>query len=359
VDWSLLACGTSGHVTYAPAEAAVRRQLRAPTGSGEAWRCLRCGTFVPGEAQASGPAAQAPAPRRDKEVRSAIILRVFAVERFVRGLAVAALAVVVWRFEYSHLSVEQAFERERPVLHSLFEQLGINIDHSKLVGLITRALTLSPTTLRWLAVGLAVYAVIELIEGTGLWLAKRWGEYFAMVATSLGLPYEIYELITKVTVFKLALFGVNLLLVLYLVITRRLFGVRGGKQAYEARLRSESIMDAAISAAAAQPDPAAGPAPPATAPVPPPPPPAAVPLPPAPTAVPPSSAPAPVPPAAVPPWPAPGLDPPPPVPGAASTAARQVLDPGTARDTPAPGPASGTAHDPATAVGGDPARTAP
>jgi uncharacterized membrane protein (DUF2068 family) len=338
VDWSLLACGTSGHVTYAPAEAAVRRQLRAPTGSGEAWRCLRCGTFVPGEAQASGPAAQAPAPRRDKEVRSAIILRVFAVERFVRGLAVAALAVVVWRFEYSHLSVEQAFERERPVLHSLFEQLGINIDHSKLVGLITRALTLSPTTLRWLAVGLAFYAVIELIEGTGLWLAKRWGEYFAMVATSLGLPYEIYELITKVTVFKLALFGVNLLLVLYLVITRRLFGVRGGKQAYDARLRSESIMDAAIKAAAAQPDPAAGPTPP-----------------------PPASA-------AVPPPLTPGSDLPPPVPRAASTAAREVPDPrtarevpahGTARDTPAPGPASGTAHDPATAVGGDPARTAP
>ena len=266
MDWSLLACGTSGHVTYAPTEADVREQLCAQTASGEAWRCLRCATFVPGEPQASGPAAQAPAPRRDKEVRSAVILRVFAVERFVRGLAVAALAVVVWRLEYSHVSVEQAFARERPILHSLFEQLGINIDHSKLVGLITRALALSPATLRWLAIGLAVYAVIELIEGTGLWLAKRWGEYFAMVATSLGLPYEIYELASKVTVTKLILFSVNLLLVLYLVITRRLFGVRGGKHAYEARLRSESLMEAAINAAAADQEAAAEPAPPAPAP---------------------------------------------------------------------------------------------
>jgi uncharacterized membrane protein (DUF2068 family) len=332
VDWSLLACGTSGHVTYAPTEAGVRRQLRAPTESGEAWRCLRCDTFVPGEPQASGPAAQAPAPRRDKEVRSAIILRVFAVERFVRGLAVAALAVVVWRLQYSHLSVEQAFERERPVLHSLFEQLGINIDHSKLVGLITRALTLSPATLRWLAVGLVVYAVIELIEGTGLWLAKRWGEYFAMVATSLGLPYEIYELILKVTVFKLALFGVNLLLVVYLVITRRLFGVRGGKHAYEARLRSESLMDAAITAAAAEPDPAAA--------APPPPAPAAAQLP-----------------------PATGSGTPPPGPGTALRAARDTPPPAPApapaRDTPAPGPAPGTTQDAAAKTGTDPARTAP
>jgi len=246
VDWSLLACGTSGHVTYAPDEADVRGQLTTQTESGEAWRCLRCGTFVLGEAQASGPAAQAPSVRRDKEVRSAIILRIFAIERFIRGLAVAALAVVVWRFRYSQVSVEEAFQRERPILHSLFEQLGINIDHSKLVGLIQHALTLSPTTLQWLSLALAAYGVIELIEGTGLWLGRRWGEYFAMVATSLGLPYEIYELASRFTVFKLALFAVNLLLVLYLVITRRLFGVRGGKEAYEARLRSESIMDAAI-----------------------------------------------------------------------------------------------------------------
>ncbi len=261
MDWSLLACGTSGHVTYAPTEAGVRERLTARTESGEAWRCLRCGSFVPGEAQASGPAAQAPAVRRGKEVRSAVILRVFAIERFLRGLAVAVLAFVVWRFEYSQVSVEEAFERERPVLRSLFEQLGINIDHSKLVGLIQHALTLNPSTLRWLAIGLAAYAVIELIEGTGLWLGRRWGEYFAMVATSLGLPYEIYELAEKITITRLLLFGVNLLLVLYLVITKRLFGLRGGKRAYDARLRSESIMDAAITAAAAADSPRDAPGP--------------------------------------------------------------------------------------------------
>ena len=261
MDWSLLACGTSGHVTYAPTEAGVRERLTARTESGEAWRCLRCGSFVPGEAQASGPAAQAPAVRRGKEVRSAVILRVFAIERFLRGLAVAVLAFVVWRFEYSQVSVEEAFERERPVLRSLFEQLGINIDHSKLVGLIQHALTLNPSTLRWLAIGLAAYAVIELIEGTGLWLGWRWGEYFAMVATSLGLPYEIYELAEKITITRLLLFGVNLLLVLYLVITKRLFGLRGGKRAYDARLRSESIMDAAITAAAAADSPRDAPGP--------------------------------------------------------------------------------------------------
>jgi uncharacterized membrane protein (DUF2068 family) len=251
VDWSLIDCGRKGHLTYAPAEAGVRRQLRAQAESGEAWRCLRCGAYVAGEPLMSGPAAEAPLVPRGKEVRSALILRVFAVERFLRALAVAAIAFVVWRFEYARETIEQAFDRERPELRSLFHQLGYNIDNSKLVGLFNRALTLSPTTIKLLAIGLACYAAIEVVEGVGLWVGKRWGEYFAMVATSVGLPFEIYDLVNKVSTIGLILFAINLFLVLYLVITKRLFGVRGGKKAYDARLRSESIMDAAIAAAAA------------------------------------------------------------------------------------------------------------
>jgi uncharacterized membrane protein (DUF2068 family) len=249
VDWSLLSCGRSGHITYAPAEPAVASQLRAETESGEAWRCLRCGAYVTGEPMASGPAAEAPAVRRGVQVRSAVILRLFAIERFVRALIVGALAFVVWRFGYSRGSIEQAFDRDRPVLRSLFHQLGYNIDNSKLVGLFNRALTLSPATIKLLATGLAIYAVIEIVEGTGLWVAKRWGEYFAMVATSVGLPFEVYDLVHKASATGAILLAINLALVLYLVITKRLFGVRGGKRAYDARLHSESIMDAAVATA--------------------------------------------------------------------------------------------------------------
>jgi hypothetical protein len=45
---------------------------------------------------------------------------------------------------------------------------------------------------------------------------------------------------------------INLLLVAYLVWSKRLFGVRGGKQAYEARLRTESFIE--IEQAALAPD---------------------------------------------------------------------------------------------------------
>jgi len=251
VDWSLHGCARAGHITYAPAEPELREQLSAQTTWGEAWQCLRCAAFIIGMPQGTGPAGQAPLVRRGVEIRSTLILRIFAVERVLRALFFGAAAYVVWRFKNAQASIEQTFQRELPIVRTLFRQLGYNVDHSKLVGLIQHALTLSPKTISLLVGGLAAYAVVELIEALGLWLAKRWGEYFAMVVTSLGLPYEIYDMTSKITVTRVALFAVNLALVLYLVITKRLLGVRGGKRAYEARLRSQSVMQEAVNAAAA------------------------------------------------------------------------------------------------------------
>jgi uncharacterized membrane protein (DUF2068 family) len=262
MDWSQLACGTSGHTTFEPDEPALRERLGVATTGGMAWRCLRCGTFVIGAPAYHGPAASAPRVRRDSEVRSFLVLRVFAIERFLRALVFAALGYGIWRFKTSRLSIEQAFNNELPGLRLLFRELGYNIDHSKLLGLIQHAFTLNQRTLTYLAAGAAAYAGIEIVEGIGLWLGKRWGEYFAVVVTSLGLPYEVYDLTAKVTVLRAVAFAINLALVVYLLVTRRLFGIRGGKKAYEARLRSASILDAELAALAAQDDQAvpAGPA---------------------------------------------------------------------------------------------------
>jgi uncharacterized membrane protein (DUF2068 family) len=258
MDWSLLGCGAGGHVTFAPDEPALRERFRATATDGEAWRCLRCGTFAIGPPTVKGPAAAAPHVRRGKELRSAFILRAFAVERFLRALLFAALAIGVWRFEVSRLTVEQAYDRELPAVRTLLLQLGFNVNHSKLLGLINEAFRLNPNTLALLAILAAGYAVLEVVEGTGLWLLKRWGEYFAMVATSVFLPYEIYDLTVKVTVLRLLAFLVNLALVIYLVVAKRLFGVRGGKKAYEAARRAESLLDAEIAAVEAE---RSGPAP--------------------------------------------------------------------------------------------------
>jgi uncharacterized membrane protein (DUF2068 family) len=194
--------------------------------------------------------------KRGKELRSAFILKLFAVERIVRALVFGVLAYALWRFSASRLSLEAAFDRELPVFRSLLRQLGFNVDHSKLLGLIQSAFTVNSHTLTWLAIGALGYAVVEVIEAAGLWLGRRWGEYFAMIATSAGLPFEIYELTDRITVLRLLAFAINLALVAYLIITKRLIRVRGGKKAYVAHLRGDSILETAeaslATAAAAQ-----------------------------------------------------------------------------------------------------------
>ncbi|HET7014138.1 MAG TPA: DUF2127 domain-containing protein [Streptosporangiaceae bacterium] len=254
MDWNLYRCGRIGHITYAPDEPALKKYMRAAAAGGELWRCLRCGTFVKQEPDGSGPAVDAPVVKRGKEIRSELILRFFAVERFIRFLLFGGVAYAIWQFGHSKQTIQHAFDNDLPIIRSTFNQLGFNIDHSKLLIDIRTALHFSQSMLTLIAVGVALFAIVELVEGIGLWLSKRWGEYFAMIVTSLGLPYEIWDLTRSVTWTKLLLFAINLALVAYLVLTKRLFGARGGAKAFEESLRSASIFDEAAHEAKAADD---------------------------------------------------------------------------------------------------------
>ena len=187
MDWSLFGCARKGHVTYAPSEPELRERLMAPTPAGQAWRCLRCGAYATDGQHGSGPAAEAPLVRRGKELRSELLLRIFAVERFLRFLVLGApptaMAVPV-----RPAGVQRAFNDALPAIRDLYGA-GFDIAHSKLLGFIQHSFTLNPACC-CIAIGLAVYAVIELVEPSGCG-GSRWGEYFAMVATSVFLPYEI------------------------------------------------------------------------------------------------------------------------------------------------------------------------
>lgn len=252
MDWSLYRCGRNGHITYAPEESHLREQMRARSASAELWQCLRCGAYVTGQPHGTGPAAKAPAVRRGKQIRGDLILRLFAIERGLRVLLFGVVAYGIWRFASSRLTLTEAINRDVPIVRSLLKQLGFSINQSLLTKLES-LLHVSSTKLTLIAAGVTALAVISGIEAFALWQARRWGEYFAMIVTSLGLPLEVIELYKAITATKTTLFVLNLILVVYLVVSRRLFGVRGGKRAYEERLQADSVIDEAAKAAAASP----------------------------------------------------------------------------------------------------------
>ena len=130
-------------------------------------------------------------------------MRALAIERAFRCAIFPLMAAGVFKVSGSRERLQHALEQDIPLLKPLANQIGWDPENSKLVRHIAHAFALSSSTLQWIAVGLAAYALIELIEAVGLWLMKRWGEYFAVIATSVFLPLEIYELTEKITAMRL------------------------------------------------------------------------------------------------------------------------------------------------------------
>ncbi len=251
MDWNLRSCARGGHVTYAPDEPAYRAKLTAETPLGDAWRCLRCGDYILGDAHGRGPADNAPVLLRGKALRSAFILRLLAIERWVRGGIILLLGLAVLRFKSTKVTLKELFDRDLKSLKPFFDQIHFNVADSGTVKAIDNAFRAHQSTLDLVAAFLIFYGLLQLIEGVGLWLLKRWGEYFAVVATSLFIPLEVYELTEKITWLRIVAFLVNLAAVVYLLLSKRLFGLRGGHAAYEAEQNEASLLEVETSAAGA------------------------------------------------------------------------------------------------------------
>lgn len=69
----------------------------------------------------------------------------------------------------------------------------------------------------WIAAALFAYAALFTVEGTGLWLGKRWGEWLTVIATTSFVPFEVYELARRATVLRGVLLAVNVAIVIYLI----------------------------------------------------------------------------------------------------------------------------------------------
>lgn len=250
-DWDRRACAWRGHVTYAPDEVALRERLHAATPVGDAWRCLRCGDFALGPPRGSGPAANAPLVLRGRALRDAVIIRAIAVERFLRGLFVLLAAYAVWRFSNSKAAVHRLFNENLTVFRPVARHFHYDLDHSPVVDTVRKVFQYGHSTLLVVAIALLAYALIELVEGVGLWMLKRWAEYLAVVATAAFLPLEIYELTEKVSGLRLATFVLNVLVVVYIALSKRLFGLRGGRAAFEAERHGASLLEVELAAGTA------------------------------------------------------------------------------------------------------------
>ena len=251
--WELLVCGVSGHeligtdaARLRPEETAVAREQ-----GGVRWyRCVRCDSWLP-LAPPEKPKRELPPerdeirlPLRGKALRDKVVLRIIAIDRAVHFLVLGVLAAAVFLFAGHEVRVRDVFYR---VVNAV---QGTNVSpahpsHGGLLHTIEHLFTLKSSTLYLVAVAAAAYAALEGAEAVGLWFQLRWAEYLTFVATLVFMPYEIYELLRSVTALKVAALAVNLLITSYLLLAKRLFGLRGGAAA-EAAERARDVGWAAL-----------------------------------------------------------------------------------------------------------------
>lgn len=176
-------------------------------------------------------------------MRDKYVLRLIAIDRALHFLILGALAVGIFFFLAHRGELRDEFYR---VMVAINGALGgpTSRSHSTIIGDVRKVFDLKRSTLFALGFIVGAYAVLEGVEAVGLWLRRRWAEYLTFVATTILLVPEVYELTTRVTVFKIVALVINLLIVCYLLFAKRLFGVRGGGAAERAEIERDSGWEA-------------------------------------------------------------------------------------------------------------------
>ncbi|HEY1586060.1 MAG TPA: DUF2127 domain-containing protein [Polyangia bacterium] len=64
----------------------------------------------------------------------------------------------------------------------------------------------------------ALYALVFLVEGTGLLLVKRWAEWLTVIVTTSFIPFEIWKLVHDTTAPAIVALALNIAIVVYLAV---------------------------------------------------------------------------------------------------------------------------------------------
>ena len=135
------------------------------------------------------------------------VIRLIAVFRLLKALALVVLAVNAPRLL-------------NPATHERLVHLPYVSHHDALHRLVASVLHLSPQRVPGLVIAMIAYALLFTVEGIGLWMGKVWAEYLTIVATASFIPFEIYEVMKRVSAARVSALGINIVIVIYLVLRR-------------------------------------------------------------------------------------------------------------------------------------------
>lgn len=252
-------CSIRGHQTPAARVVRLRPEDRRlgvaldPPHGDRLARCLRCDVWLevvapepgtPGATDVLPPLADLPKPRRGKVLQEAVLLRLIAINKGMHAVAFGLLAIALAVLRLKLPGLQDDARSLEDQLRGPVGQTGQEASRDRLGDLLHRVVGLHRSALTILLITALAYCVVESIEAVGLWKERRWAEYLTAVATAGLLPFEIHELLERVTVFRLVALAVNLAILIWLVWAKHLFGVRGGPKTLHEHTDWEAVLAA-------------------------------------------------------------------------------------------------------------------
>jgi len=136
------------------------------------------------------------------------VLRAVAALEFFKGVFVVVMGVCALALVHKDAWL---------IAESLLTRLRISTDRRSAQIFLDFADSVTDARL-WAAASVALaYAVLRFTEAYGLWKARTWAEWVALVSGALLLPLEVRELFRGITFWRCALLIGNLAIVCYML----------------------------------------------------------------------------------------------------------------------------------------------
>jgi uncharacterized membrane protein (DUF2068 family) len=159
-------------------------------------------------AQAHAETSATPGRAEDAPQRRDRLLPWIAAERAFRAVVLVTVGILLlskpnanWATEITHLAQRAGLNPNGNWPRKIIERLRkLHANEDVVFGIIALA-----------------YGTLEGAEAYGLWRRRRWGEWLTVIATSLLLVPEVWELTKSTTLLKVGALLVNLAVVAYLL----------------------------------------------------------------------------------------------------------------------------------------------
>jgi len=135
-------------------------------------------------------------------------LAVIAIFKFAKAALLVVVAIALFRLRHPQALAHFA---------AWLGALPVANGHEAVTRLVDWMLGLSAYRIEVFCAVVFVYATLYTVEGYGLWRDAEWAKYLTIVATSLFIPVELWEVLMHFTWLKLLALAINVAIVAYLV----------------------------------------------------------------------------------------------------------------------------------------------